>query len=579
MAHDLAAADAGPRSAPERVQLICMPFQALHLSTLSVALLSSVLRESGIPTEECYFHFGLARLIGQEKYSRIATGPPKEGFLGELLFAESYHGEIQDDRLRSRLTDVFGTRSERARLVEEFRTFCLSWVEHAHPTLVGLTTSNYQLLPALWLAREIKKRWPDIRIVLGGAACNVPMGCRVQEGYPEVDVVVSGAGEEPLLSLATRNDQDHQRLIINEHSANLDALPIPDYGPFLRDALAFNGKREKLMLAFESSRGCWWGEKSHCTFCGLNQLEMSFNRKSSERVVREIRTLWDRYGIHLFATDTILSRSHLKEVMPALAEYPSKPKLFYEVKANMKSKEVKALRDANVVRIQPGIESLSSALLKNIRKGVTALQNLALLKWCREQNIRVSWNLLCGIPGERLEDYTQQIDLMERIPQMMPAQGVSPIRIDRYSPYFREFREFGWSELQPMSEYRSLHPHLNEEAIRDVAYYFDGQGAWSVHGYFKCLREALQRWKDRHVKGQGLFWGEEHGLIRIQDGAAFAIRSSAAVDAVLHRTHEIAEVEALCRETGCDPGLLDQLVEEGILYRERGQVINLAVRL
>lgn len=565
-------------SATERVQLVCMPFQALHLSSLSVALLSSVLRESGVPTEESYFHFELARLLGSETYTRIATGPPKEGFLGELLFAESYHGQIPDERLRQRLTDLFGPRAERDALLERFRAFCMAQVERAGPTLVGLTTSNYQLLPALWLAREIKREWPGMRIVLGGAACNVPMGRRLQESYPEVDVVVSGAGEEPLLRLARGECQD-EPLIVNDLPTDLDALPVPDYEPFLREALAFDGDRRKLMLAFESSRGCWWGEKSHCTFCGLNQLEMSFNRKSSDRVVREIRSLWDRHGLHLFATDTILSRSHLKEVIPALAGYPAKPKLFYEVKANMKSEEIKALRDANVVRIQPGIESLSSSILRNIRKGVSALQNLALLKWCREQKIRVSWNLLCGIPGERPEDYQEQIELMDRIPQMMPAQGVSPVRIDRYSPYFRDYEQFGWSGIEPLPEYRSLHPHLDEQAVRDIAYYFDAQGAWSVRGYLRPLQEALERWKVRHLKGEGLFWGEDDGLIRVRDGEGFAIRSSPTMDAVLQRTHEIAGIEALCRETGCEPGLIDQLVEQGILYREGSQVVNLSVRL
>ena len=80
------------------------------------------------------------------------------------------------------------------------------------------------------------------------------------------------------------------------------------------------------MLSFESSRGCWWGEKHHCTFCGLNRLEMAFNQKSSPRVVAEVRTLWERFHLKLFATDTILSRTHLRDVMPELASYEDKPR-------------------------------------------------------------------------------------------------------------------------------------------------------------------------------------------------------------------------------------------------------------
>jgi len=49
------------------------------------------------------------------------------------------------------------------------------------------------------------------------------------------------------------------------------------YGSFL-DALETNfpdGAVEPLLL-FETSRGCWWGERSHCTFCGLNGLDLAY---------------------------------------------------------------------------------------------------------------------------------------------------------------------------------------------------------------------------------------------------------------------------------------------------------------
>src|SRR5882762_8393367 len=97
------------------------------------------------------------------------------------------------------------------------------------------------------------------------------------------------------------------------------------------------------------------------------------------------------------ATDTILSRTHLKEAIPALAGFEQRPRLFYEVKANMTQAEVIALRHANAVTLQPGIESLSTRLLQLMHKGTSAIQNLALLKWCREQGISLAWNQLCGI--------------------------------------------------------------------------------------------------------------------------------------------------------------------------------------
>src|SRR5262245_64146208 len=111
---------------------------------------------------------------------------------------------------------------------------------------------------------------------------------------------------------------------------------------------------------------------------------MAVNQQSSTRVDTEVRKLWDRFHKNLFPTDTILSRTHLREVMPVLAGYDDKPIIFYEVKANMTRAEVESLRRAQVLWIQPGIESLSTRLLHRLDKGVRSIQNLALLKWCRE---------------------------------------------------------------------------------------------------------------------------------------------------------------------------------------------------
>lgn len=111
---------------------------------------------------------------------------------------------------------------------------------------------------------------------------------------------------------------------------------------------------------------------------------MHFTSKSSDRVVSEVRTLWEKYGKPMFATDTIMAREHLKTV-PELARFSSRPALFYEVKSNMSEADIAALRKANAVTLQPGIESLNTRLLGLLKKGVSTIRNMALLKWCRER--------------------------------------------------------------------------------------------------------------------------------------------------------------------------------------------------
>jgi ribosomal peptide maturation radical SAM protein 1 len=556
-----------------RVLLICPPFQYDTLSSLSTAQLATFLRDQGTDCAEAYLHFELVRLVGRDRYRTTTSGPG--GRLGELLFAEGLHGLLSDAETQRALAKLFGSPAERRSLLDELGGRCLARVDRERPDIVGITTSCHQLLAALWMARIIKRRYPTVTVVLGGSACSEPMGQRILDAYPQVDFVVSGFGEQPLLALSC-GVLPAERFIRSHEPVDLDSMSVPDYGPFLREAQD-HGHDPRLMLTFQSSRGCWWGQKKHCTFCGLNGIEMAYVAKSSERVVREIRTLWERHGRNLFATDAIMSREHLRHVLPELARFESRPKLFYELKTNMTQAEVAALGRANVLG-QLGVESLSTRLLKLLRKGVTAIRNLAVLKWCRERHITVAWNQLCAIPGETTEDYDEQISLMSKIPHLPPPDETLPVGIVRFSPYFDDYREFGWTEIEPLPEYRLMHPHLDEAALRDITYHFRGVGGVSPAAYFDRFDSAVRQWQRRNRQGEGLFLDPVQGLVRNEPEVGRRLLVHDVVRRVLDCTHDVASISRVLSHAGCERSVLEQMAEHGLLYIEDNQVLNLTVR-
>jgi ribosomal peptide maturation radical SAM protein 1 len=563
------------RATAKRVLLLCPPFQSLSISSLAVAHLATWLRSQGISCGEAYLHFDFARIVGEEKYNLITNAGT--GLRGELLFAEGLHGKTKDAETEAVLSQLYGPSEQRLQAVAELGKRCLDRVTADRPDLVGFSTSFSQLLPSLWLARIIKQEYPDIQIVLGGAACSEPMGQRVLQGYPDIDYAVSGYGERPLLTLC-HCDPPKGSLLQGHEPPDLDGLPIPEYEQFLSDAGDF-AEANQLALAFESSRGCWWGQKNHCTFCGLNGVEMRFAAKSSQRVVSEIRTLWDRYGRNLYATDTILSREHLRTVMGELATFETGPALFYEVKSNMVESDIVALKRAKATTLQPGIESLSTHLLTLLKKGVSTIRNLALLKWCRERGIHVLWNLLCAIPGEKTEDYDQQLLLFDKIPQLQPPYSVNPVRIDRFSPYFKSYVEFGWQRIEPFPEYRLLHPHFSDEALHDVAYHFNGLGGITPGPYLKRLRAAVKDWTERFKQNDGLFLDPEKGLVRNESGHGMRYGLPPALQNIVDLTHDITPIDRLLAETGCPRTVIDQLVKANVLFVEGDKVLNLAIRV
>lgn len=101
------------------------------------------------------------------------------------------------------------------------------------------------------------------------------------------------------------------------------------------------------------------------------------------------------------------------------------------------------LAEAGIAWVQPGIEALDSRLLRLLNKGVQAAQNVLLLRWCREQGLAVSWNLLWGAPGEEDSWHTETAGLIFRPVHLQPPRGLVRLRFDRYSLYHSRPQDFG----------------------------------------------------------------------------------------------------------------------------------------
>ena len=100
----------------------------------------------------------------------------------------------------------------------------------------------------------------------------------------------------------------------------LDNLPIPDYSDYF-EQLAVSPIEAEISpsVLIETSRGCWWGAKHHCTFCGLNGDTMGFRSKSPRRVIDELVYLRQRYGVtKVDSVDNILDLRYTTEVFPEL---------------------------------------------------------------------------------------------------------------------------------------------------------------------------------------------------------------------------------------------------------------------
>src|SRR5262249_12929739 len=254
-------------------------------------------------------------------------------------------------------------------------------------------------------------------------------------------------------------------------------------------------------LFFETSRGCWWGEKSHCTFCGLNGGSMEYRSMSPEKAIAQFKGLFkyaDRCtGIE--AVDNILPKSYIKDVLPNI-DTPAGVRIFYEVKADLSAEDLEVLAKAGVRKIQPGIESLATSTLKLMQKGTNAFINLIFLKNCLVYGIDMFWNLLVGFPGEEEDVYKKYLVDLPRLVHLQPPSDVYPLRFDRYSPYFMQAKQYKL-DLRPLDYYRMTYP-FEENQLANLAYHF--YDANLVAPYFTAmvrwidkLKEKVRLWQSR----------------------------------------------------------------------------------
>lgn len=498
-----------------------MPFADISRPALGVSLLKAGLAGLGFSSRIEYFNLDLAELIGRDLYDQLANGLPTETLIGEWFFADLlFPDQLPDEfeyitkilplsgRNSELKTKIFRAREHRRQFIEA----CSLQITRFRPRVVGFTTTFHQTCACLTVARRLKELPNAPTIIFGGANCEGAMGLQIVHSFPWVDCVCMGEGDrafpeflkqllgsglrQPVRGIATRGDVAPTSPELVE---NLDSLPIPDYTDYFEQLNSTPLKPElKVDLLIETSRGCWWGAKQHCTFCGLNGDTMAFRSKSPQRVLSELTALTQSYGLKsVECVDNILDMKYVPELFELLRDSELNLELFYEVKANLRYEQLAALRAGGVRAIQPGIESFSNQVLRLMRKGCTGLQNIQLLRWCDELDIQVGWNLLAGFPGESPSEYAHMEQLIPLLTHLCPPAACSPVRLDRFSPFFAQAEQFGITRVRPARAYFYIFP-LGRRDLSQLAYFFDFDYAdgRNPFDYIMGVTREVQRWVD-----------------------------------------------------------------------------------
>jgi len=606
------------------VVLVSMPWAVVHSPSIQLGLLQACLEGAGVSVASASLSLDFVEFMSREalgfdldEYEKYVSSRWAQG-VGEWVFAVAPYVQpsAEADAAYFQLLREAGYTQEdldrfvalRAAIPRFLHAAARGVLVH-RPKIVGFSSTFSQNVPSLALARILKDLDPELHVVFGGANVSGPMGRALLEGFDWVDCVVDGEAEasfpayvrgmldgEPIVPPGVVVRDAPVAATDVAPSQDLDSLPVPNFDEYfarLSRCSFWRGAGRNVRLPLETARGCWWGQKNHCTFCGLNGDGMRFRAKSPEAAVRELTTLAERYQVLEFdAVDNIIDMKYLKTVLPELSRAELDLELFYETKANLSRTQLEIMHDAGIRKIQPGIESLDTSILRLMNKGTTATQNVRLLKWCAEVGITPVWNILCGFGGEEEDAYRRMTELCTMLTHLAPPNATG-LLLNRYSPMFERPADHGFSLEGPLPYYQHVYPTLTEQQRFDIAYFFDHHHLdGRALDYTQPLRDAVERWRAGAEDNFGkLIYRRGPGFIRVTDrrkgpGESHASYVLQGPEADIYEACDAGMSAAKVLQR-LDPGhalsleevtgFLDTLVEARLMCKLDGKYLSLAI--
>ena len=335
----------------------------------------------------------------------------------------SYLGQVLPDirvRLLDNLLKNLSTRSI-VRVVQDWK-----------PDLIGISATYFESPDALRLCRALRPHTGTL--VLGGPYPSTEYERLLQQ--TEVDACIVGEGEETLASMLRTLDAGKReawaelpgvavrvrdRILFSGRGAvsDLDSLPVPDFSLLpleryfqrrlgnVQGAIQLSGRA----LPLATSRGCPF----RCTYCSRPHGKR-YRARSAARVVEDILTLADRYGVTEFHIVDDMFNLDSRRVMELSRLLVRKNRTFNFCFSNglhahnLSEELIASLRAMGTYRITIGIESVVPKVLESIEKDLDISHVNDVIEKLVQHRIITGGFFMLGLPGEEREDFHRTVD-------------------------------------------------------------------------------------------------------------------------------------------------------------------------
>lgn len=327
---------------------------------------------------------------------------------------------------------------------KQLEDYYLALVEREKPDVLGFSIFKGNIPASIYAARLVKKRHPQIKIVMGGGAFadSHAMGspnfdALVSETEDCVDLImVGGQGEELFLKFLQGEISD--RRVVT--SKDMGMQPIPFAQLDIADLSDFNIFNYPYIGA-TGSASC----PNECSFCNASKYFGKFRTKDIKQLVSEMCEIYTRYGNQLFfMTDSLLNPI----ITDVAKEFINcKETLYYDCyfrvdDASADLDNTILWRRGGLYRTRMGIESGSQKILDLMGKGISVEQIKASLYGLASAGIKTTAYLVIGHPGETEEDFQLTLDLLEEMKDYIWQAEPNPF----YYHYSGQFASDQWAD-------------------------------------------------------------------------------------------------------------------------------------
>ena len=346
--------------------------------------------------------------------------------LGLINLATVLEGSGHDIRL---LDFVLGIRQQSLKMGKHIYDDCAARVVEQNPDVVGFSVQCTTYPAALNIAKRIRKRLGDVKIVFGGHNAGFVdritlarfefVDCIVRgEGektFAElIEAYASGKGEAGVKGVTFRSDGDIIRNPDRPLIDDLDTLPLPNYSY----AASFDEYRRacdlpRSIVILEIGRGC----PHRCIYCSESIMWRRKTRTFSvDRVVKEMIHLRDAYGAECFllAYDQFTAnRAYVERFCQRLIDEGLNKLSWYCISRldTVDSNLLSLMREAGCESMCYGIDSGSKRTLSFIHKKIDKGILYQRVAETAEKGIIPTLSFVIGFPEEERTDIDETLTL------------------------------------------------------------------------------------------------------------------------------------------------------------------------